>query len=91
MDFALVGMVDREKRRRKKKLSEEIIAMLSNLGAIDETKAVSVDLLKNSEVLRDRILDEEIAKLLNYGYVKKSDGRLYLTRTGLLRALSRFS
>ena len=84
-------MVDKETRRSKKKLSEEIIAMLSNLGAIDETKAVSTDLLKNSEALKNRILEDEIAKLLNSGYVKKADGGLYLTRTGLLRALSRFS
>ncbi len=65
--------------------------MLSNLGAIDEDKAVTVELLESSERLKNRVLDEEISKLAMSGYIKKIDGKLYLTKSGLLRALSRFS
>ncbi len=72
-------------------MSEEIITMLSNLGAIDEEKAVTIDLLQSSERLKNMILDGEIGKLVQFGYVKKVDGKLYLTKSGLLRALSRFS
>jgi DNA-binding IscR family transcriptional regulator len=72
-------------------LSEEIITMLSNLGAIDEEKAVAVELLESSERLKHMVLDSEINKLIQSGYVKSIDGKLYLTRSGLLRALSRFS
>jgi hypothetical protein len=72
-------------------LSEEIIAMLSNLGAIDETKAISQEILKNSQQLKEKPLDDEIRKLIDMGYVKVVDGRLYLSKAGLFRALSRFS
>ena len=72
-------------------LSEEIVAMLSNLGAIDERKAISREVLKNSQQLKDKPLDEDIRKLIETGYVKDVDKRLYLTKTGLFRALSKFS
>jgi hypothetical protein len=72
-------------------LSEEIIAMLSNLGAIDETKAISQEILKNSQQLKEKPLDDEIRILIDMGYVKVVDGRFYLTKAGLFRALSRFS
>ncbi len=72
-------------------MSEEIITMLSNLGAIDENKAVTRELLSNSEKLKDRILDDEIQKLVLSGYVSQTDGKLYLTKAGLFRALSKFS
>jgi hypothetical protein len=72
-------------------LSEEIITMLSNLGAIEEGKAVTRGLLGNSERLKDKVLDDEIGKLVSSGYVKQTDGKLYLTKAGLFRALSRFS
>jgi hypothetical protein len=74
-----------------RELSEEIIAMLSNLGAIDETKAISLELLKNSQQLKEKPLDDEIRKLVDTGYLKIVEGRLYLTKAGLFRALSRFS
>lgn len=72
-------------------MSEEIIIMLSNLGAIEENKAVTRELLSNSESLKNRLLDDEIQKLITTGYVKQTDGKLYLTKAGLFRALSRFS
>lgn len=72
-------------------MSEEIITMLSNLGALDEKKAVSLQLLNNSERLKDKSLDEDIVRLEADGYIKRIDDRLYLTQAGLLRALSRFS
>jgi hypothetical protein len=72
-------------------LSEEIITMLSNLGAIEESKAVDKQLLNNSQSLKDKPIDEAIVNLVNTGYVKESNGRLYLTQAGLFRALSRFS
>lgn len=65
--------------------------MLSNLGAIEEDKAVTLEILKSSEHLKNRVLDEEIVKLIQSGYIKRVDGMLYLTKVGLLRALSRFS
>ncbi len=77
--------------RRTIRLSEEIITMLSNLGAIEEDKAVEFEVLKSSEHLKNRVLDEELLRLVESGYVKRVDGKLYLTKVGLLRALSRFS
>ncbi len=65
--------------------------MLSNLGAIDEGKAVNKQILSGSESLKNRIIDDEIGKLVLSGYVKEIDGKLYLTKAGLFRALSRFS
>ena len=71
--------------------SEEIITMLSNLGAIEESKAISPDILRNSQKLKERPLDEDLRKLIETGYVKAHDDKLYLTKVGLFRALSRFS
>ena len=73
-------------------MSEEIITMLSNLGALEESKAVSAKLLNNSERLKNLPLDEDIKSLEERGYLKRSnDDKLYLTQSGLVRALSRFS
>jgi predicted HTH transcriptional regulator len=65
--------------------------MLSNLGAIEENKAVTREVLNNSERLRGKEIEGEISRLLETGYVKENSGRLYLTKAGLFRALSRFS
>ena len=70
---------------------EEIIAMLSNLGALNEEKAVSKTLLNNSERLRDEVLDDDIKTLEQKGYVKQVDDRLYLTQSGIVRAMSNYS
>jgi hypothetical protein len=70
---------------------EEIISMLSNLGALNEEKAVSKSLLNNSERLREESLDSDISKLEESGYVKQVDDRLYLTQSGLVRAMSNYS
>lgn len=72
-------------------MSEEIITMLSNLGALEEEKAVSVDFLKGSQQLKERVFDDEVKKLVETGYVRQTDGKVYLTKAGLFRALSRFS
>jgi len=72
-------------------LSEETIAMLSNLGAINEKNAVSVELLANSRQLANNPLDEELKELEVRGYIKRSGDKIYLTETGLVRALSRLS
>jgi hypothetical protein len=69
-------------------LIEEIITMLSNLGALDEDKAVSKTLLNNSERLRDESLDADLTSLERDGYVKQVDDKLYLTQSGLVRAMS---
>jgi hypothetical protein len=74
------------------RMSEEIISMLSNLGAVDEAKAVSQKFLVNSERLKNLLLDEDIHDLEERGYLKRADdGKIYLTQSGLVRALSRFS
>ena len=67
---------------------EEIISMLSNLGALSEDRAVSKSLLGNSERLRSVSLDEDIRTLEGRGYVKEFNGRLYLTQSGIVRAMS---
>lgn len=72
-------------------MSEEILAMLSNLGAIEEAKAVEKQVLNNSQSLKDKPIDEEIGNLVRTGYIKETAGKLYLTQAGLFRALSRFS
>jgi hypothetical protein len=72
-------------------MSEEILTMLSNLGAIEESKAVEKQVLNNSQSLKDKPIDEQIGTLVRTGYIRESKGRLYLTQAGLFRALSRFS
>jgi hypothetical protein len=62
--------------------------MLSNLGALNEERAVSKSLLSNSERLRSVSLDEDILALEQRGYIKQIDERLYLTQSGLVRAMS---
>jgi hypothetical protein len=70
---------------------EEIITMLSNLGALNEEKAVSKSLLNNSERLRNENIEEDISRLEENGYVRQVDDRLYLTQSGLVRAMSNYS
>ena len=65
--------------------------MLSNLGALDEEKAVSKKILNNSERLKNSFLDDDIKSLEQNGYVKQVQDRLYLTQSGLIRAMSNFS
>jgi len=72
-------------------VDEEIISMLSNLGALNEERAVSKSLLSNSERLRSVSLDEDILMLEGRGYLKEVHGRLYLTESGLVRAMSNYS
>jgi hypothetical protein len=72
-------------------MSDEIMTMLSNMGALDEDKAVSKKLLNNSERLKNILIDDDIKSLEDRGYVVRVDDRLYLTQSGLVRALSNFS
>ena len=72
-------------------MSEEIMTMLSNMGALDEDKAVSKKILNNSERLKNVLIEEDIKSLEDRGYVIRIDDRLYLTQSGLVRALSNFS
>jgi hypothetical protein len=65
--------------------------MLSNLGALNEEKAVSKSLLNNSERLREARLDDDLVTLEQDGYVRRINGRLYLTQSGLVRAMSNYS
>ena len=67
------------------------MTMLSNLGALDEEKAVSKKVLNNSERLKDILIDDDIKSLEDRGYVIRIDDKLYLTQSGLVRALSNFS
>jgi len=72
-------------------LREDIIAMLSNLGAIDEKNAVSVQILENSSQLSNNRLKEALKELEAQGYLKRLNDKVYLTQTGLFRALSGLS
>lgn len=72
-------------------MSEEILSMLSNLGALNEERAASIELLSNSERLRGIDVATEIAFLEEKGYVKRSGEKVSLTEAGLIRALSMFS
>lgn len=65
--------------------------MLSNLGALSEEKAVSKSILNNSERLRDTRIDDDLRTLEETGYVRRTDGRLYLTQSGIVRAMSNYS
>jgi len=67
------------------------MTMLSNMGALDEDKAVSKKILNNSERLKNVLIEEDIKSLEDRGYVIRIDDRLYLTQSGLVRALSNFS
>ena len=67
------------------------MTMLSNMGALDEDKAVSKKILNNSERLKNLLIDDDIKNLEDRGYVIRVDDRLYLTQSGLVRALSNFS
>jgi len=72
-------------------LNEEIITMLSNLGALSEEKAVSKNILNNSERLRDSRIDDDLKMLEDSGYIRRIDGLLYLTQSGIVRAMSNYS
>ncbi|HVB12292.1 MAG TPA: hypothetical protein VNE86_04105 [Nitrososphaerales archaeon] len=72
-------------------MREAIIAMLSNLGAIDEKNAVSVQILENSGQLSNNRLKEALKELEAQGYLKRLNDKVYLTQTGLFRALSGLS
>ena len=65
--------------------------MLSNLGAIDEKNAVSVQILENSGQLSNNRLKEALKELEAQGYLKRLNDKVYLTQTGLFRALSGLS
>ncbi len=67
------------------------MTMLSNLGALDKEKAVSKKILNNSERLKDSLIDDDIKSLEDRGYVIRVEDKLYLTQSGLVRALSNFS
>jgi spore germination protein YaaH len=67
------------------------MTMLSNMGALDEDKAVSTKILNNSERLKNLLIDNDIKNLEDRGYVVRIDDKLYLTQSGLVRALSNFS
>ena len=72
-------------------MSDEIMTMLSNMGTLDEDKAISKKLLNNSERLKNVLIDDDIKNLEDRGYVVRVEDRLYLTQSGLVRALSNFS
>jgi hypothetical protein len=67
------------------------MTMLSNMGALDQEKAVSTKILYNSERLKNLLLEDDIKNLEDKGYVVRVDDKLYLTQSGLVRALSNFS
>ena len=73
-------------------MSEDIISMLSNMGALERDKAISAKLLSNSDRLKHLHVDEDIRVLEEKGYIKRAEqDKVYLTESGLVRALSRFS
>ncbi|MHB1868349.1 MAG: hypothetical protein ACYCPP_05325 [Nitrososphaerales archaeon] len=72
-------------------MREDIIAMLSNLGAIDKKNAVSVQILENSGQLSNNQLEGALKELEAQGYLKRLNDNVYLTQTGLFRALSGLS
>ncbi len=67
------------------------MTMLSNMGALDQEKAVSTKILNNSERLKNLLLEDDIKNLEDKGYVVRVEDKLYLTQSGLVRALSNFS
>ncbi|MDG6996602.1 MAG: hypothetical protein JRN52_11835 [Nitrososphaerota archaeon] len=72
-------------------MSEEILAMLSNLGALNVERAASIELISKSERLRGVDIAAEIATFEEKGYVKRFGEKIYLTEAGLIRALSMIS
>lgn len=74
-----------------RKMVEDIIALLSNMGAINESGAISVELLLNSNQLKHIDVKEELKKLEVGGYIVRLGDRICLTQTGLVRALSGLS
>ena len=69
-------------------LIEDVIAVLSNLGAINEKGAVDLKILSNSGQLRGVDLEKELKELESRGYIVRRDEMIHLTETGLFRALS---
>ena len=65
--------------------------MLSNMGALSEERAASIELISNSERLKGTDISQEIAIFEEKGYVKRIGDKIYLTETGLIRALSMIS
>ena len=67
------------------------MAMLLSLGALNEDKAVKKSILNYSEKLKNERLDDDLFLLEQRGYVKGVEDRVYLTQTGIIRAMSNFS
>jgi hypothetical protein len=65
--------------------------MLSNLGAINEEHASTVDLIASSVRSDRNQLAKELDILQAQGYIKRLGDKLYLTESGLVRALSGLS
>jgi hypothetical protein len=72
-------------------MNEEIISMLSNLGALNAERAVTKTMLSNSERLRSSSIDDDILTLEQRGYIRRIGDSFYLTESGLVRAMSNYS
>jgi Mn-dependent DtxR family transcriptional regulator len=72
-------------------LNDEVLGLLSNLGAISEEKAVNKEIVAATLNVKLQSFQEDISRLVHAGYLKQNGDMIYLTEVGLIRALSRFS
>jgi hypothetical protein len=78
-------------------MENDLLSLLSNLGAIDQNRAV-----RESDLVASWAMNEDekhstmltIQKLANMGYLERDNTdarRIYLSKTGLIRAMSNYS
>ena len=72
-------------------MNDEVLGLLSNLGAISEEKAVNKEMVAAALNLKLETFQDDVGRLVSAGYLKQYGGKIYLTEVGLIRALSRFS
>ena len=72
-------------------MNDEVLGLLSNLGAISEEKGVNKEIVAATLNVKLQSFQEDVNRLVHAGYLKQTGDTIYLTEVGLIRALSRFS
>jgi len=74
-------------------IQTQLLSLLSNLGAIDQDRAIEEKDITASWISDDEkhLVSAEIENLVTLGYVERKETRIYLSKKGLIRAMSNHS
>ena len=76
---------------RELSIHEKILMFLNSMGAIQANKAMSFNDLINAINEDTRIMEKALLELMNEGYIKKENGRFYITEKGIIGLMRSFS